>query len=121
MKLAIATIASSAAFVFAGAANAVTSCPMPADPLVQMKYVSFFDGDPAQMIELAPDDASADGRLDLTWQFGPRTPDGVTMVCNYSNNETQRSPLPEGVSVCKLTGDIDAGGDVTGSPTLVCQ
>lgn len=109
------------AFVTLTSAQAMVSCPMATDPLVQVKYVSFFDGDPAQMIELAPDDASAEGKLDLTWQFGPRRPEGVTMVCNYSNSETQRTPLPETVSVCKLTGEIDGGGDVAGSPTLICQ
>lgn len=118
MKFAVAAFA---AVVVVGSANAMVSCPMPPDPLVQMKYVSFFDGDPAQMVELAPDDASADGKLDLTWQFGPRTPEGVTMVCSYSNSETQRTPVPEGVTVCKLTGEIDGGGNVAGSPTLVCQ
>lgn len=110
-----------AAVALAGSAQAMVTCPMPPDPLVKMKYVSFFEGDPAQMIELAPDDGSAEGRLDLSWQFGPRTPGGVTMVCSYSNSEKQNAPLPEGVSVCKLTGDIDDGGNITGSPTLVCQ
>lgn len=109
------------AVLFAGSAHAMVSCPQSADVMVQVKYVSFFDGDPAQMVELAPDDASAEGKLDLTWQFGPRTAPGVTMVCSYSNSETQRTPLPDDVSVCKLTGDIDAGGDITGSPTLICQ
>jgi hypothetical protein len=114
-------VLAAAAFAAIGSAQAMVSCPMPPDPLVQMKYVSFFDGDPAQMIELAPDDASADGKLDLTWQFGPRSEGGVTMVCNYSNSDTQRTQVPEGVTVCKLTGDIDSGGTVSGTPTLICQ
>ncbi len=107
--------------ITASSAQAMVSCPMPPDPLVQVKYVSFFDGDPSQMIELAPDDASAGGNLDLTWQFAPSNPGGITMVCSYSNSETQRKALPEGVTVCKLTGQIDASGNVSGSPTLVCQ
>jgi hypothetical protein len=110
-----------AAFLGVGSAEAMVACPMSPDPLVQMKYVSFFDGDPAQMIELAPDDASATGSLDLTWQFGVRGAGGISMVCSYSNTETQRTQLPEGISVCKLTGQIDADGNVAGSPTLICQ
>jgi hypothetical protein len=108
-------------FAAAISAQAMTSCPMTGDPLVKVQYVSFFEGDPAQMVEVAPDDASAGGKLDLTWQFGPRKPEGVTMVCSYSNAEKDQAPLPEGVTVCKLTGEVDAGGAVTGSPTLVCQ
>lgn len=110
-----------AALAVAGSAQAMVSCPMPPDPLVQMRTVSFFDGDPSQMIELAPDDASAEGRLDLTWQFGPRNGDGVTMVCSYSNSETQRTQVPDGVTVCKLTGQIDPDGNAAGAPTLICQ
>ncbi|MFN0023164.1 MAG: STY0301 family protein [Parvularculaceae bacterium] len=118
MKSVVSAIAALAAI---GSAQAMVSCPMPPDPLVQMKNVSFFDGDPAQMVELAPDDSSAEGKLDLTWQFGPRNEQGVTMVCGYSNSETQRSPLPAGVTVCKLTGDIETGGNISGSPVLICQ
>jgi hypothetical protein len=118
MKFAIAAVMSLAAAV---SSRAMVSCPMTGDPLVQVKYVSFFEGDPAQMVEVAPDDISAEGKLDLTWQFGVRPAEGVTMVCSYSNAEKNNSPLPEGVSVCKLTGEIDADGNVAGSPTLVCQ
>jgi hypothetical protein len=118
MKFAVAAAVSFAATL---SAQAMTACPMTGDPLVQMRYVAFFEGDPAQMVELAPDDASADGKLDLTWQFGPRKPDGVTMVCSYSNAEKDQSPLPEDVTVCKLTGEIDGNGNIAGSPTLVCQ
>lgn len=110
-----------AALAVTGSAQAMVSCPAPADPLGQMKYVSFFDGDPSQMIELAPDDASAGGRLDLTWQFGPKSGQGVTMVCSYSNSETQRTQMPDGVTVCKLTGQIDPDGNAAGVPTLICQ
>lgn len=115
------TIVAAAALFAIGSAQAMATCPATADPLARMTYVAFFDGDPAQMIELAPDDASADGNLDLTWQFGPRKPEGVTMVCSYSNSDTQRTPLPDTVSVCKLTGQTDANGAVTGTPVLVCQ
>lgn len=118
MKIAVVAAAACLAI---GCAQAMVSCPMPSDPLVQMRYVSFFDGDPKEMVELAPDDASAEGQLDLTWQFGPRRPEGVTMVCSYSNSETQRSSVPEGVSLCKLTGSIDASGNIAGMPVLLCQ
>jgi hypothetical protein len=94
---------------------------MPADPGATVRYVSFFDGDPAEMVELAPDDESANGRLDLTWQFTGARARPVTMVCNYSNADSQRAELTASVSLCKLTGEIDAGGNVVGTPVLMCQ
>jgi hypothetical protein len=94
---------------------------MPAEAGATVRYVSFFDGDPKDMVELAPDDESREGRLDLTWQFASARPRPITMVCNYSNADTQRADLGEGVSLCKLTGEVDTGGNVMGTPVLVCQ
>lgn len=103
------------------AAQAEFTCPAAIGAGGQLKYVSFFDGDPKDMVELAPDDASVDDIMDLTWTFPEKLSTPVTVVCRYSNSETQNVSLTSGVTMCKLRGTIDASATITGVSVLTCQ
>ena len=121
-RMVLALVLSFGGFASAHAADALVGCPHATETGASLRYVSFFDGDPSEMVELAPDDASESGRLDLTWQFSPKRERPLTMVCLYENSSvSQKREVPESTSVCKLTGEVDDNGTIKGTPILVCQ
>jgi hypothetical protein len=86
------------------------------------RYASFFDGDASEMVELAPDDATENGQLDLTWNFAKLRAQPVTLVCSFHGTaETVQRALPQETSQCRLKGAISGDGEIQGSPTLTCQ
>jgi len=121
-----------ASFALSSAASAGDlSCPASVDSELtaggqsqsfEFRYVSFFDGDPSEMADLAPDDGQNPKVLDQRWQF-TRTPGRpIYMVCRYHGTEqTVKTQVPEHVKECRLRGLMDGNGEVVGSPTLECE
>lgn len=108
-----------------GAAAAPFSCPATLDAGGQphkFKYVSFFDGDPADLADLAPDDRSTSPKLDQTWRFERQQGRPIVMVCRYhGTQETVRKDVPASIKECRLEGTIDDKGEIQGSPKLTCK
>lgn len=88
----------------------------------KFRYVSFFDGDPKDLADLAPDEGPDPKQLEQNWTF-ERSPDRpIVMVCRYHGTDaTATEPVPAEINSCVLNGEIDADGEVQGSPTLACK
>jgi len=88
----------------------------------KFRYVSFFDGDPAEMADLAPDDGSNPKVLEQRWSFTRAPGRPIVMVCRYHGTEaTVRKEVPPEIQECRLEGFIDEQGEIHGSPTLTCK
>jgi hypothetical protein len=86
------------------------------------RYVSFYEGDPKDQADLAPDEGPDPKKLEQHWEL-TRTPgQHITMVCRYhGTDKTVVDVVPPTVKSCTLTGEMDAHGEVIGSPTLECK
>ncbi len=89
----------------------------------KFRYVSFFDGDPKDQADLAPDDAGPNPtKLRQSWELKRSAGRPLTMVCRYHDTDkTFVDVVPLGIKNCTLTGEMDAQGNVIGSPTLECK
>ncbi len=88
----------------------------------KFRYVSFFDGDPREMADLAPEEGPNPKVLEQRWQFTRSPGRPIVMVCRY--HETDRTvvqEVPPDVQECKLEGLITDQGEVVGSPMLTCR
>jgi len=88
----------------------------------KFRYVSFFDGDPADLVDLAPDDGPDAKKLEQRWEF-TRTPGRpIVMICRYHGTDmTVRRDVPLEIEECRLDGLMNDKGEVQGSPTLTCK
>jgi hypothetical protein len=132
MKLCLTlALAGSALLLAAPASAASLSCPETIDAGIstagaadsfKFRYVSFFDGDPSEMADLAPDDGANPKVLEQRWQF-TRAPDRpIYMVCRYhGTDETVKKEVPADVKQCRLSGLVSEQGEVVGSPSLECD
>jgi hypothetical protein len=88
----------------------------------KFRYVSFFDGDPDELVDLAPDDGPDANKLVQHWQFTRTKGRPITMVCRYhGTQQTVRKVVPASIKECRLEGTMDGKGEVVGSPTLTCK
>jgi hypothetical protein len=95
--------------------------PSARPPPSKFRYVSFFDGDPAEGVNLAPEEGAGTG-LDQVWRFDPARARPVTMVCRYHGTElVLEREVPAAISLCRIRGEIDGGGRILGSPALFCE
>lgn len=86
------------------------------------RYVSFFDGDPKEMVELAPSDDAKGKKLTQKWELTRNADRAINVICRYHDTEaTLSKELPVGVKGCTLTGEINDKGEIQGSPTLMCK
>ena len=84
------------------------------------RHVSFFDGDPKDMVDLAPDEKVSGKKLTQTWEL--KTEAGITVVCRYHDSAaTFTAKLPKGIAACTLTGQVDGKGEIVGTPLLACK
>ena len=100
MKNRIATVIAAMA-VMLGSAQAATNCPTTIDnhPMAQQDGVSFYTGDPAANMLLAPDIQAADMRGINVWNIPD--PSRVTIVCAYEGRVSRLSlKLTPGVRSC---------------------
>lgn len=88
----------------------------------KFRYVSFFDGDPREMADLAPEEGPNPKVLEQRWQFSRSPGRPIVMVCRYHDTDrTIVSEVPPHVQECKLEGLMTDQGEVVGSPTLSCR
>ena len=89
----------------------------------KFRYVSFFDGDPKDQADLAPDDAGPNPtKLRQSWELTRSAGRPITMVCRYHDTDkTFVDVVPLSIKSCTLTGEMDAQGNVIGSPMLECK
>lgn len=87
----------------------------------KFRYVSFFDGDPADMANLAPEEGDGPG-LDQLWRFDAQRPRPITMVCRYHDTDrTIDKIVPDAISECRLKGEVTDTGENARSPELACS
>lgn len=88
----------------------------------KFRYVSFFDGDPREMANLAPEEGPSPKVLEQRWQFSRAPGRPIVMVCRYHDTDrTVVQDVPPDVQECRLEGLITDQGEVVGSPTLSCR
>ena len=124
-------IAGAALLAAAPASASSLSCPESIDGGInaagstdsfKFRYVSFFDGDPSEMADLAPDDGPNPKVLEQSWQFKLSPGRPIYMVCRYhGTDETVKKEVPSDIKQCKLNGLVNEQGEVVGSPTLECD
>jgi len=107
MRIAIA--ATAALMLWSGAAAAAEqfSCPslsLPSGKPARVESISVFDGPPAEMADLVPDNADTSSREPPYWTLGkPERPTWV--VCHYRKLKgTREFALPKAYTKCRLTG-----------------
>lgn len=88
----------------------------------KFRYVSFFDGDPKDLADLAPDEGPDPKKLEQRWQF-TRTPGRpIIMICRYhGTTQTVRKEVPASIKECRLEGLMTEKGEIIGSPKLECR
>jgi hypothetical protein len=88
----------------------------------KFRYVSFFDGDPREMVDLAPEEGPNPKVLEQRWQFSRSPGRPIVMVCRYhATDRTVVNEVPPDVQECKLEGLITEQGEIVGSPSLTCR
>lgn len=88
----------------------------------KFRYVSFFDGDPSELADLAPDEGPNPKALEQRWQFTRAPGRPIVMVCRYHGTErTIVKEVPPEIKECRLEGSVTDQGEVIGSPTLTCK
>lgn len=115
----------------AGAAAAPFTCPAQIDSddsaggqpqTFKFRYVSFFDGAPEDLADLAPEDGPDPNKLEQRWEFVRTKGRPIIMICRYhGTKQTVRAEVPADIKECRLEGLMDGKGEVVGSPTLTCQ
>lgn len=131
MRLALALTAAVLAAASGPAIASPLSCPaeLVADDTAggseaahKFRYVSFFDGDPSEMADLAPEEGPNPKLLEQRWQLTRTAGRPIVMMCRYHGTDrTVRQEVPSDVQECRLNGFIDAAGEIIGSPTLECR
>jgi hypothetical protein len=128
MRLSL-TIAVAFAAVLQSAAAGDLACPATLDSdetagglSYKFRYVSFFDGDPREMADLAPEEGPNPKVLEQRWQFTRAPGRPIVMVCRYHGTDrTVVQEVPSDVQECRLEGLITGEGEIVGSPTLTCR
>lgn len=132
MRTLTLTTALAAAMASLGAAHAASfTCPatiesdttaggMPQS--FKFRYVSFFDGDPKDLADLAPEEGPDPNKLVQRWEFVRTKGRPIIMICRYhGTQQTVTKEVPANIKECRLEGVIDDKGEIQGSPTLTCK
>ena len=92
--------------------------PQPAESTHGFRYVSFFDGPPANEIELAPSEDRNEGRTLQVWAFEPGRQQPITAICRYQDtNATISIDLAPAITSCTA---VWASEEAT-APSLACK
>lgn len=132
MRLIITLATAAATLMSAGIAQSASfTCPASIESdntsggmpqTFKFRYVSFFDGDPGELADLAPEELPNPDKLTQRWEFVRTKGKPIVMVCRYhGTQQTVRKDVPTNIKECRLEGTIDAKGEIQGSPTLTCQ
>ena len=100
----------------AAAAAENFSCPhftLASGKQIKARSLSVFDGPPAELAELVPDNADTDPKDPYYWTFsGQET--AVWVVCHYRNtSQTQQFALPKAFKKCQATGPLNGGSSLS--------
>ena len=101
----------------AGAAAAENfSCPrftLASGKQIKARSLGVFDGPPAELAELVPDNADTNPKDPYYWTFsGQET--AIWVVCHYrSTGQTQQFALPKAFKKCQVTGPLNAGSSLS--------
>ena len=88
----------------------------------KFRYVSFYDGDPSEMADLAPAEGPNPKVLEQRWQLTRHAGRPIVMVCRYHGTDrTVQKEVPADIRECRLEGLVDTAGEIVGSPTLKCR
>jgi hypothetical protein len=86
------------------------------------RYVSFFDGDPADLTDLAPEDNSDKATIEQNWRLFRSPGRPIVMVCRYHDTQsTVQKEVPDDIKQCRLQGTMSGDGEIVGSPVLSCD
>jgi len=70
-----------------------------------VEAVSIFDGSPAEMADLVPDNPEAFGKAPLVWSLPTDTKRRVWVVCRYKKSTIALGKeLPQGARTCSVEG-----------------
>jgi hypothetical protein len=88
----------------------------------KFRYVSFFDGDPKELADLAPEEGPDPKKLQQRWELVRSKDRPIVMICRYhGTDKTVQREVPLSIKACKLEGEMNDKGEVLGSPTLTCK
>jgi hypothetical protein len=88
----------------------------------KFRHVSFYDGDPSELADLAPDEGPNPKVLEQSWTLTRTAGRPIVMVCRYHGTDmTVRKEVPPDITECRLEGLISEQGEIQGSPTLTCR
>ena len=92
------------------------SCPLltlASGKPIKAQSISVFDGPPAEMAELVPDNADTGAHASYYWTFsGQET--AIWLVCHYKGSQqTQQLALPKPFRKCQLGGRLNAGSSLS--------
>jgi len=88
----------------------------------KFRYVSFFDGDPKDLADLAPEEGPDPAKLEQRWQFTRTKDRPIIMICRYhGTTQTVQKQVPASIKECRLEGLITDKGEIVGSPKLECR
>ncbi len=92
---------------------------VPGDGPHAFRFVSFFDGDPKDLADLAPDtDEDKGDKIVETWQLVAVPGNRITVICRYDDTDaTLQTLLPETIKSCTL---VSLKGDASPA-TLTCK
>ena len=131
MRLSLLVAAIAASFAAHSAAASGLSCPATlaadessggAGTSYKFRYVSFYDGDPAEMADLAPQEGPNPKVLEQRWQLTRTAGRPIVMVCRYHGTDrTVQKEVPAGIRECRLNGFVNDKGEIMGSPKLECR
>ncbi len=92
------------------------SCPLltlESGKPIKAQTLSVFDGPPAEMAELVPDNADTNPKDPYYWIFSGREK-AVWVVCRYKGSkQTQEFALPKAFKKCQVKGRINAGSSLS--------
>jgi hypothetical protein len=78
------------------------------------RFVSFFDGDPKEMADLAPDEELKADIIVQVWDLEPTEGRAITAVCRYRGTEaTLQATLPDTIKSCTLVTPKTGNAAVT--------
>jgi len=98
------------------AATESFSCPLltlASGKQIKAQTLSVFDGPPAEMAELVPDNADTNVKDPYYWIFSGQEK-AVWVVCHYKGSrETQQFALQKSFKKCQVVGRINAGSSLS--------
>ena len=92
------------------------SCPLftlASGKQIKAQTLSVFDGPPAELAELVPDNADTNAKDPYYWIFSGQEK-AIWVVCHYKGSkQTQQFALPKAFKKCQVVGRINVGNSLS--------